>query len=108
MRPILLAALVGISSGNPARAVVSVDLPNTCADRNALQEVALDARLTVVKFFYKGLIGHLTDKSRQTCLEARVLLDDNFAVINKTRDIVETKCLPIEIAAEMATDDLCP
>jgi hypothetical protein len=108
MRAILFAALVALWSGNPARAVVSVDLPNTCADRNALQGVALDARLTVVKFFYKGLIGRLTDKARQNCLEARVLFDDNFAVINRTRDIVETKCLPIDIAADMATHDLCP
>ena len=35
-------------------------------------------------------------------------MDDRFAVINKTREIVETQCLPIDIAANMATEDLCP
>jgi hypothetical protein len=58
--------------------------------------------------YYKGVIHELSDKQKQACLEARVLMDDRFAVINKTREIIETKCLPIDIAASMATQDLCP
>ena len=27
-------------------------------------------------------------------------MDDRFAVINKTREIIEANCLPIDIAAE--------
>jgi hypothetical protein len=108
MRVILIVALIAFWSTNPAFAVISVDLPNECSDRNALQGIAYDARLTAIKFYYKGLINRMPDKSRQTCLEAHVLLDDRFAVINKTREIVEAQCLPIDVAASLATKDLCP
>ena len=108
MRAFLLIALIAFWPWTPALAVISVDLPNECSDRNALQSVAYDARLIAIKSYYKGLIRGLTDKKRQTCLEAHVLLDDRFAVINRTREIVETKCLPIDIAASMETKDLCP
>ena len=108
MRAILLVALIAFWPASPALAVISVDLPNECSDRNALQSIAYDARLIAIKLYYKGLINRLADKQGQTCLEARVLLDDRFAVINRTREIVETKCLPIDIAASMATQDLCP
>src|SRR5271166_4571673 len=108
MRSIALAAVLLIASTGLSVAVISVDLPNECSDRNALQSIAYDARLIAIKSYYKGLIHGLTDKKRQTCLEAHVLLDDRFAVINRTREIVETKCLPIDIAASMATKDLCP
>jgi hypothetical protein len=108
MRMILLAVLIAFCSESPALAVISVDVPNECSDRNALQGIAYDARLIAIKLYYKGVINRLSDRQRQTCLEAHVLLDDRFAVINKTREIVETKCLPIDIAANLATQDLCP
>jgi hypothetical protein len=108
MRAFLLMALIAFLPGGPALAVISVDLPTECSDRNALQSIAYDARLIAIKFYYKGLIAGLADKNRQTCLEAHVLLDDRFAVINRTREIVETQCLPIDIAASMATNGLCP
>jgi hypothetical protein len=108
MRAFLLVALIAFWSEGPALAVISVDLPNECSDRNALQSIAHDARLIAIKFYFKGLIAGLADKKRQTCLEAHVLLDDRFAVINSTGEIVETKCLPIDVAASMATKSLCP
>ncbi len=108
MRAILLVALIAFWPASPAHAVISVDLPNECSDRNALQSIAYDARLIAIKLYYKGLINKLADKKMQTCLEAHVLLDDRFVVINRTREIVETKCLPIDVAASMATHDLCP
>ena len=108
MRVVLFAVLIAFCSGDPALAVISVDLPNECSDRAALQGIAYDARLTAIKFYYKGLINRLSDRKRQTCLEAHVLLDDRFIVINKTREMVEMKCLPIDIAADLATRDLCP
>jgi hypothetical protein len=108
MRAFLLAALIAVWPASPALAVISVDLPNECSDRNALQSIAYDARLIAIKFYYKGLIAGLANKKEQTCLEAHVLLDDRFAVINRTRELVETKCLPIDIAASMATKGLCP
>ena len=70
--------------------------------------MAYDARLIAIKLYYKGFIHDLTDKQEQACLEAHVLMDDRFAVINKTRPIIETKCLPIDVAASMATQGLCP
>ncbi len=108
MRAIFLAALIVFWPESPALAVISVDLPNECSDRNDLQSIAYDARLIAIKLYYKGLINRLADKKTQTCLEAHVLMDDRFAVINRTREIVESKCLPIDIAASMATKDLCP
>ncbi len=108
MRVILLAVLITFCWENPALAVITVDVPNECSDRNALQGIAYDARLIAIKFYYKGLISTLSDRKRQTCLEAHVLLDDRFGVINKTREMVETKCLPIDIAANLATQNLCP
>ena len=108
MRVILLAVLIAFCLGSPALAVVSVDVPYECADRNALQGIAYDARLIAIKLYYKGFIDRLSDGKKQTCLEAHVLLDERFVVINKTREIVETKCLPIDIAANLATQDLCP
>jgi hypothetical protein len=108
MRPILLAVLIACGLANPALAVISIDLPNECNDRNALQSIAYGARLIAIKFYYKGLINGLADKKTKTCLEAHVLFDDRFAVINRTLEIVETKCLPIDIAASMATKGICP
>jgi hypothetical protein len=108
MRALLLSVLIATCLESPALAVISVDLPNECNDRNALQSLAYDARLIAIKLYYKGLINRLSDKKTETCLESHVLLDDRFVVINRTREIVETKCLPIDIAASMATKDLCP
>ena len=103
-----LAIAMLTAASSPSGAVVSVDLPNTCADKNALQNIAFDARLEAVKMYYKGYIQNLRDRARQVCLEAHVLLDDHFAVINKTRDLIESECLAIDIAAMRATQGLCP
>lgn len=108
MRAFLLFALIALWPPDPALAVISIDLPNECSDRNALQGVAYGARLTAIKLYYKGLVAGLADKSRRTCLEAHVLLDDRFTVINRTLQIEVTNCLPIDIAANMATKEICP
>ncbi len=103
-----LAIAMLAAASSPSGAVVSVDLPNTCADKNALQNIAFDARLEAIKMYYKGFIQNLGDRTKQVCLEAHVLLDDHFAVINKTRDLIESGCLPIDVAAMRATKGLCP
>ena len=103
-----LAIAMLAAASSPSRAVLSVDLPNTCADKNALQNIAFDARLEAIKMYYKGLIQNVGDRTRQVCLEAHVLLDDRFAVINKTRDLIESECLPVDVAAMRATAGLCP
>ena len=93
----------------PSRfAVLRLSVPGECADRDALQNMAYDARLAAIQFYYKGYIQNLTDKTRQTCFEAHVLMDDSFAIINKTRALIETECLPIDVAARMAAGSLCP
>ena len=108
MRALIAVAMIALVSSSPALAVVTISEPNQCNDRNALQGVAYDARLIAIKMYYEGFLQNMTDRSRQVCYEAHVLLDDSFAVINKTRTLVETNCLPIDVAARMATEGLCP
>ncbi len=96
------------AASSPSGAVVVVSLPNACSDRNALRDIAIDARLTAIQFYYKAFVQNVGDRDKRTCLEAHVLLDDRFIVINKTRDLIESKCLPIDVAARMATEGLCP
>jgi hypothetical protein len=102
--PLVLA----LTTATPSRAVLTIDLPNACADRNALQNTAVDAQLNAVRLYYRGLIQNTGEKNRQACLEARVLFDDKFAVINNTRELVVSKCLPVDVAAQMALKDVCP
>ena len=106
---VLVAAIIILAiSCFSSLAVVRVPLPNECSDRNALQNIAYDGRLTAVQFYYKGLIQNLTDKKQQVCYEAHILMDDRFVVLNKTRVLIETNCLPIDVAARVAVQGLCP
>jgi hypothetical protein len=79
-----------------------------CSDRNALDSIAVDARLVAIKFYYDGFIHGLTDRDRQACYEARALNDDRQAIVNKTLDLIEQNCLPIETAARIAAEGACP
>lgn len=90
-----------------AKAVVMVDLPNACADRNALMGIAMDAQLNAVKLYYEGYIGAVDDPARRSCLTTQVLRDDRFVVINKTRQLVVGDCMPIGEAAGAALSGLC-
>jgi hypothetical protein len=51
MRAILLAAAIAVWPAGSSPAVISVDLPNECNDRNALQGIAYDARLIAIKLY---------------------------------------------------------
>ena len=104
----LALMIAALAAATPSRAVVTIDLPNACNDRNSLRDIAIDAQLNAVKLYYKGLIQGAGDKNKQACLETHVLLDGEFAVINKTRDLVVSKCLAIDVAARMALQDICP
>ena len=108
MRTLIGLAMIALVSSSPALAVISVSEPNQCNDRNALQSIAHDARLIAIKLYYEGLLQNMADRNRQACYETHVLLDDSFAVINKTRTLVETNCLAIDVAARVATEGLCP
>ncbi len=109
MRVFVVAVVVLLAgASSPSLAVVRVGAPNECSDRNALQDIAIDARLTAIQFYYKGLIQSIPDKNRQICYEAHVLMDDSFAVLNRTRTLIETKCLPVDVAARIAVEGMCP
>jgi hypothetical protein len=108
MRAPIATAMIMIACSSPALAVIAVNEAGQCNDRNALQSIAYDARLIAVKMYYEGLLQNMSDKNRQVCVEAHVLMDDAFAVINKTRTLVEANCLPIDVAAKIATEGLCP
>jgi hypothetical protein len=108
MRTLVIASIMLAGSASSSPAVVRVGVPNECSDRNALQNIATDARLTAIQFYYKGLIQNLADKNRQICYEAHILMDDSFAVLNKTRTLIETNCLPVDVAARIAVEGLCP
>ena len=108
MRAFAIALIVLAGSSSSSLAVVRVGVANECSDRNALQDIAVDARLTAIQFYYKGLIQNLTDKNRQICYEAHVLMDESFAVLNRTRALIETNCLSVDVAARIAVEGLCP
>jgi hypothetical protein len=108
MRALLIATVVLIVSSISASAVPRLGIPGECADRNALQNMAYDARLTAIEFYFEGLIQSLTDNVRKACLTSHVLMDDRFVVINKARAIIETNCLPIDVATRMAAQGVCP
>ena len=104
----VIAVAIALASSSPAFAVVTISEPGQCNDRNALQSIADDARPIAIKMYYEGFLQNMTDKNRQVCYEAHVLLDESFAVINKTRTLIESNCLPIDVAARLATQGLCP
>jgi hypothetical protein len=106
---VLALPIAALDAGRtPARAVVTADAPSACSDRNALQNVAVDSRLIAIKLYYEGYLHNISDRAKQTCLTTRVLLDDRFEVLNKTRGLVETQCMSLDDAAGAATEGLCP
>ncbi len=108
MRTLVLTILFLTITSLSTQAVVRAPAPNECADRNALQNIAYDARLTAIQFYYEGFIQNLADKNRRICYEAHVLMDDRFVVLNTTRELIEKNCLPIDVAARIAVQGLCP
>ena len=104
----LLAGLLLLVALPPAHAVVRLDEPNACSDRNELQNVAYDARPTVIQFYFKGFVQAIQDKDKQACLEEKVLADEAFAVINKARLLIEKNCMSVDAAAQTAAKEVCP
>jgi hypothetical protein len=101
---IAAAVLVGAQFA-PA---VAAEVVNPCSDRNALDSIAVDARLVAIKFYYDGFIHGLNDRERQACYQALALNDDKQAIVNKTLDLIERNCFSIETAARMAAEGACP
>jgi hypothetical protein len=102
-----VAALAAVPPS--ARAVLDIEQPwNACSDSYELKNIAFDARMTAVMMYYRGFVQNAGDPGRQECLKAHVLKDGHFAVINRTMLLIDTECLPIEVAAQKATQGLCP
>lgn len=108
MRRAALAALLIAATPPSSMAVVTTSGYFECSDRNALQGIAIDARLVAIKLYFQGLIQGVTDKQRKACYASKVLADDKFLVINKTRELIESQCISIDAAVGAVARDLCP
>jgi hypothetical protein len=108
MRLMVTAAVIAAVLCSSAKAAPDANEVNDCSDRNALNGIAVDARLVAIKLYYDGFIHGLTDRNRQACYEARALDDDRLTIVNKTLDLIERDCLPIETAARIAAAGACP
>ncbi len=108
MRLMIAAAALGAALPSSAKAAADANDLKDCSDRNALNSIAVDARLVAIKSYYDGFIHALTDASRQACYEAGALNGEKPALVNKTLDLIERDCLPIETAARLAVAGACP
>ena len=108
MRLMIATAAIVVALSSSERAAPDANPLSDCSDRNALNSIAVDARLVAIKFYYDGFFHGMTDRNRQTCFEARVLNDDRLAIVNKTLEVIERDCLPIETAARIALVGACP
>jgi hypothetical protein len=105
---LMAAAAIMIATFCSAKADTNANDLTRCSDRNALNGVSVDARLVAIKYYYEGLTRGLTDRTRQACYEARILNDDRLAIVNKTLDLIERDCVPIDAAARTAAEGACP
>ena len=109
MHSIIAATAMIAAVCSSAKAAADANQLSDCSDRNALNSIAVDARLVAIKLYYDGFILGLTDASRQKCHEARALNDDRLTIVNKkTLELIERDCLPIAMAARIAAEGACP
>lgn len=80
---------------------------SSCADRNALNGISVDARLVAIKYYFVGLVRGSTDQNRRACYEAQVLNDAGRIILNKTLELIERDCLTMEGAARIAVEAKC-
>jgi hypothetical protein len=103
----MMAAMIAFAvccSATAADAAASA----TCADRNALNDISVDARLVAIKYYFVGLVRASTDHNRQACYEAHALNDPARDVLNKTLQLIERDCSTMEAAARTAIQPDCP
>lgn len=105
MRTMIAAILI---AGFCSAAAIAGELPSQCSDRNALNGISVDARLVAIKYYFAGLVRGSTDRARQACYEAHALGDGAAAILNKTLELIETKCSTMESAARAAIEAACP
>lgn len=104
MRMAATIAMVIACSAAAARSGESTQ----CSDRNALNDVSVDARLVAIKYYFVGLASSLTDPKRKACYEAQAINDQTLRVVNKTLELIERNCAPIAGAAQAAIAPACP
>jgi hypothetical protein len=102
-----MAAAAAIATATFCLAKADTDDLTWCSDRDALNGIAVDARLVVIKYYYDGFIHRLSDRNRQGCYDSRILNDDRLAIVNNTLDLIERDCLPIDAGAR-AAEGACP
>ena len=61
---LMMAAALGVALFSSAKAGVDVNRLAQCDDRNALDDISVDARLVAIKFYYDGFTHGLTDRTR--------------------------------------------
>ncbi len=79
-----------------------------CSDRDALNDVSVDARLLAIKYYFAGLASNLPDPKRRACYEAHAINDPALQVVNKTLELIERNCAPMAGAAQAAVAPDCP
>ena len=79
-----------------------------CADKNALNDISVDAQLVAIKYYFVGLIRGASDPNRQACYTAHALNDPARDVLNKTLQLIERDCATMEAAARTAIEPACP
>lgn len=99
-----IAMVIACSAASAARSGESIQ----CSDRNALNDVSVDARLVAIKYYFVGLASSLTDPKRKACYEAQAINDQTLGVVNKTLELIERNCAPIAGAAQAAIAPACP
>ena len=52
---LIMAAALGAALFSSAKAGVDVNRAAQCDDRNALDDISVDARLVAIKFYYSGV-----------------------------------------------------
>ena len=105
MRTMIAAIVI---AGVCSAGATAGELPSPCSDRNALNNISVDARLAAIKYYFAGLVHGSTDRTRQVCYEAHALSDTGGAILNKTLELIETKCSTMESAARAAIEPVCP
>ena len=107
MRVRMTAAVIAFAVGCSATAARAADSAK-CADRNALNDISVDARLVAIKYYFAGLVRASTDRNRQACYEAHAVNDPKGEVLNKTLQLIEDDCTTIDAAARTAIEADCP
>lgn len=103
----MMAAMIAFAVCYSATTAGAADSAK-CADRNALNDISVDARLVAIKYYFVGLIRASADRNRQACYEAHALNDGKREVLNKTLQLIERDCSTMEAAARTAIEAACP